>query len=279
MLGHSYFYNASIKKVIAVFGSLFNDIYIAKGRHEDKLVGVAKVPLAYAPRERYLARINTSNTNEDVDIAIKLPRMAFEITSFAPDLTTRLNRLNSSIQTNASGERVKVNQASPYNIGIELNIMSRSQDEALQVVEQILPFFNPQYTLTVKGLEGPESKTDLPITHQSLDFQDTYEGDFESGRRTIIYTLAFDIKVMFSIPPSTASIIKSLRANIRDYDTGAEMTAVNVRTAYQSQTADDFDCIVEYDYSLGDGEGTWPEEFIYDDEGNIVYDNLKVIYK
>jgi len=278
MLGNAYFYNQNIKKVIAVFGSLFNDLYTAKGKSDGKLVGISKVPLAYAPKERYLARIN-SQTDVDTDVAIKLPRMSFEIVSFAPDTTAKLNRLNTSIQTDSNGNRVKVNQANPYKIGIELNVMSRSQDEALQVVEQILPFFNPQYTLTVKGVEGPDSKTDLPITLNSLDFQDTYEGGFEQGRRTIIYTLQFDIRVMFTVPPAGASLIKSIRTDINDYDTGNEITAVNVRTAYQSQTEDDFDCIVEYDYSLAEGEGTWPEEFIYDDEGNIIYDDLKVIYK
>jgi hypothetical protein len=210
MLGHDYFYNSNLKKIVALFGSIFNDLYIAKQTVGGQLSSVQRVPLSYAPREKYLARINL---DERSAVSIKLPRMSFEITAITPDSVSRLNKFNRTLQTDADGNIVRVGQSAPYNISIALNVMSRSQDEALQIVEQILPWFNPTYSLRAKGLEGPESLTDIPITLQDVSFEDSYEGDFESSRRTIIYTLTFELKTKFSSPPSTAKVIQEVDLN------------------------------------------------------------------
>ena len=193
MLGRPYFYNESLKKIVSVFGTIFNDIEVAN-ISGGKMVGVKRVPLAYAPKEKYLARIKTELER---DVALKLPRMSFEMTDISYDDVTKLNRMNRCIQTDAEGNKVKVWQSSPYLLTFSLNIMSRGQDEALQILEQILPHFNPNYTLSVKGLEGPESKTDIPIALEGVAFEDSYEGDFESSRRLIIYTLTFTLRTKF----------------------------------------------------------------------------------
>ena len=112
MLGQSYFYNETLKKTVAVFGTLFNDIEIAN-ISAGKMVGVTRVPLSYAPKEKYLARIEAKVEN---DIALKLPRMSFEMTDISYDETTKLNRLNRTVQTNAEGDKVKVWQCAPYNL-------------------------------------------------------------------------------------------------------------------------------------------------------------------
>jgi len=215
MLGQSYFYNETLKKTVAVFGTLFNDIEIAN-ISAGKMVGVKRVPLAYAPKEKFLARIDADAAN---DIALQLPRMSFEMSDISYDETTKLNRLNRTVQTNSEGNKVKVWESTPYRLSFDLNIMSRGQDEALQILEQILPHFNPNYTVTVKGLEGPESKTDIPITLESVNFEDGYEGGFESSRRLLVYTLAFNLKSKFSFFPSTIGIIETVDTFFYDLDT------------------------------------------------------------
>lgn len=215
MLGNSYFYNKSLKTIVAVFGTLFNNICVAK-QVNGKLQGLSRVPLAYAPRQKFLARLAAHDPNNPVDVAVRMPRMSFEITGIQYDSTSKLNRLNHTLYPidNNSTEKIKVYQSIPYNVNIQLNIFSKHQDDALQCVEQILPYFNPEYSVTVKGLEGPDSKTDIPITLQGVSFQDDYEGDFQSSRRTIIYTLDFTIKVKFSGPhDDRAKIIKMVDVN------------------------------------------------------------------
>jgi len=250
MLGNDYFYNENIKRTVAVFGSLFNDIYIAK-RGANGIQDIQRVPLAYAPKERYLARINQS---EQGDISIKLPRMSFEITSIEYDTESKLNKLNKTIQSK-DGDKFRVWQTAPYKLGMSLHIMSRGQDEALQVVEQILPFFNSAYAVTVKGMEGPDSRTDIPITLSSVNFEDDYQGDFESSRRVVIYTLEFSISVKFGLPMTSAKLVKNVTTNFTD-DDGGLLTSVNVRTKYSDATQEDHEVICELDYDFDVDD--WP---------------------
>jgi len=225
MLSNPYFYNETLKKTVAVFGTLFNDIEIAN-ISAGKMVGVQRVSLAYAPKEKYLARIEADVEN---DIGLKLPRMSFEMTGLSYDAEVKLNRLNRTVQTNDEGNKVKVWQNAPYTLSFDLNIMSRGQDEALQILEQIIPHFNPNYTVTVKGLEGPESKTDIPITLEGVNFEDGYEGDFESSRRLLIYTLSFNLKTKFSFFPSTVGLIETVDTFFHDFDTNGAHVDAGVR--------------------------------------------------
>ena len=231
MLGRPYFYNESLKKIVSVFGTIFNDIEVAN-ISGGKMVGVKRVPLAYAPKEKYLARIKTELER---DVALKLPRMSFEMTDISYDDVTKLNRMNRCLQTDAEGNKVKVWQSSPYLLTFSLNIMSRGQDEALQILEQILPHFNPNYTLSVKGLEGPESKTDIPIGLEGVVFEDSYEGDFESSRRLIIYTLTFTLRTKFSFHPSEPmGIIETVETYFNDFDTNGTFEEAGVKVTENS---------------------------------------------
>ena len=259
MLGHDYFYHANTRKIISVFGSLFNDIYIAK-KVDGSLTSVQRVPLAYAPRERYLARINEASLDET--IAIKLPRMSFEIADITYDSTTKLTKFNQTIQKDADGNCFNVFQAVPYNMTIDLNVLSRSQDEALQIVEQILPFFSPSYTLSVKGLEGPESVTDIPISLNSLDNEDSYQGGISDSRRTIIYTLSFGVKVKFAgplIPCNNGGLIKAIDVSIMEEEGLDAYGGVEVKTALRSQTEDDFDCVINLG-PVDPDRDIWPDD-------------------
>lgn len=242
MLGNTYYYNRTIKKITAAFGSLFNDLHIAN-TDGGKLNGVQRVPLAYGPREKYLARINS---DERESIALKLPRMSFEMNDISYDQSTKLNKVNRTIQRDEAGDSVRVWQSAPYNLTYTLNILSRGQDEALQILEQILPHFNPNYTLAVKGLEGPESKTDVPITLQGIAATDDYEGDFEGSRRTVTYALTFEVKVKFSLPVTRKGLIKRVDVKLYDYfEQDEPLESVKVSLGSDDDTFEDYTTVVE----------------------------------
>jgi hypothetical protein len=210
MLSNSYYYNANLKKIVAVFGSLFNNISIAK-KVNGKMMGVQRVPISYGPRQKFLTRLASQNEEANGDIAVQLPRMSFEITSLSYDTASKLNRLNSQLYplNEAVDSKTRVYQATPYRMGMQLNIFARQQDDALQVFEQIVPYFTPEYSVAVKDLEGPGSVTDVPFILTSTTLQDDYEGDFQNSRRTIVYSLEFDIKFKFiGVQSSPSKIIK-----------------------------------------------------------------------
>jgi len=199
MLGHKHFYHGAIRKIISIFGSLFNDISIAK-HGQDGSSTYIRVPLTYAPRDRFLLRINDGRSS----ISVKLPRICFEISALDLDTTITRNKMNvmESRCVNADGSvsMSKTHQAVPYRVTIDLYVMSRSQDECLQIVEQILPFFNPTFTVTAKDLVGKGSRTQIPITLTSVANEDTYEGDLKTSQRVVIYTLSFQTRVDFIMP-------------------------------------------------------------------------------
>jgi hypothetical protein len=218
MLSNSYYYNANLKKIVAVFGSLFNNISIAK-KVNGKMTGVQRVPISYGPRQKFLTRLSSQNVEANGDIAVQLPRMSFEITSIAYDATSKLNRLNTKLYNidGDSDNKTKVYQATPYRMGMQLNIFARQQDDALQVFEQIVPYFTPEYSVAIKDLEGPGSVTDVPFILTSTTLQDDYEGDFQNSRRTIVYTLEFDVKFKFiGIQSGPAKIIKVVDVDYYD---------------------------------------------------------------
>jgi hypothetical protein len=225
MLDNPYYYNGTIKKIIAVFGSIFNNIHIAK-IVDGKMTNISRVPLAYGPKEHTLARLNYNNDPGYPDttplVAVKVPRMSFQISSIEYDTGSKLNRLNQTLipisDTTLSKQRQW--QSVPYIIGIQLSVYARNQDDALQIVEQIFPIFTPEYTIAVKDLEGPNTSINVPITLNGVTFSDDYEGNFETGRRTLIYTLDFNLKCRFiASPNSNVGIIKTVEVKLYDTTT------------------------------------------------------------
>jgi hypothetical protein len=173
--------------------------------------------LSYAPKQKYLERIRENpDLSQNTQVAIKLPRMSFEITSFSYDATRQLTKLsNFNTLGTAITNRQKFYSPVPYNINFQLNVYAKNQDDALQIVEQILPTFNPQYSLTIKpfATEYPNFKEDIPIVIQSLSFSDDFEGAMEQ-RRTIIYTLDFEMKVSFYGSINTGEIIRTSNVDL-----------------------------------------------------------------
>ena len=205
-----HFYHERTRKSVAIFGSLFNNIYIIR-RHGSKVLGQIKVPVAYAPQRKFLERIAEMNAGGDDRIedmtAIRLPRMSFEISNYQYDAARQLPKSN-YIKCDGEGDKsdpcgatsYQVYGGTPYNLTFELNIYGKQHDDCLQCVEQIIPYFNPQYTVSMKPLAGmSDIVEDVPITLQSVTFQDNFEGALED-RRIIIYTLTFEMKVMFYGP-------------------------------------------------------------------------------
>lgn len=207
MLSGTHFYNKTLRKSVAVFGTLFNNMKILRpGATEEK------VPISYGPRKKFLARINSDTSGSlSETIAIKLPRMSFEMTSMEYDGESKLNKFNKrNIPIAGEPNRVStVYQSVPYIVGMQLNVYALNQDEALQIVEQILPTFAPEYCVSIKELEGSGTVTDVPIVLNSVGLSDDYEGDFET-RRTILYTLDFSMKIKFAGGAGKENVIRTV---------------------------------------------------------------------
>lgn len=218
----NYFYHRRIRNSVAMFGRLFNDIYISRKDATNKSVDQIKVPLAYAPRRKYIERLaENPELGNDTKVAIKLPRMSFEITGFQYDEERQLIKVNNTNHVGTTpGSRMKAYSPIPYIINFQLNIYVKHQEDGLQVVEQIIPYFSPQYTLTIQPLpEYPMIKEDVPITIQGISSSDDYEGALES-RRTIIYTIDFQMKINFYGPTDQGAIIR--RADVSLYNMGLD---------------------------------------------------------
>ena len=211
MLGQ-YYYHEILRKTIIAFGTIFNDIHI---RHRDgagKETSDMRVPLAYGPMQKFLARLEQQpDLNRAVQIT--LPRMSFETTNIAYD-ATRKGGITQTFKATDGNKLRKVFMPVPYNVGFELNILVKLNDDALQIVEQILPYFQPSFNVTVDLINVIGEKRDIPIVLDNISFQDDYEGDFAT-RRALIYTLNFTAKTYLFGPVSDSSegLIKKVQVD------------------------------------------------------------------
>lgn len=221
-----YFYNEILRKTVVSFGSLFNNIIIKHRDQSDNVIDQLKVPLAYGPIQKFLARLEqTPDLNTSVQMT--LPRMSFEFTGLTYDSSRKVT----TTQTFTAGlksdgtEIKKVYMPVPYNLNFELNIMSKLNDDALQIVEQILPYFQPSYNLSVELVSNIGEKRDIPVVLENVTFQDDYEGNFTT-RRVLIYTLRFTVKTYLFGPVSSATkdIIKKATISYITGDTTASPT-------------------------------------------------------
>ena len=202
MLGN-YYYHEIIRKTIIAFGTLFNDIHVRHTDQAGNAAGELKVPLAYGPSQKFLARL-TQQADLNKAVQITMPRMSFEMSSIDYD-STRKSSLVQTFKTCDDGSKVKkVFMPVPYNIGFELNVLSKLNDDSLQILEQILPYFQPHFNLTIDLVESIGEKRDIPIILESISFQDDYEGNFDT-RRALIHTLRFTAKTYLFGPVADSS--------------------------------------------------------------------------
>jgi hypothetical protein len=200
-----YFYHEILRKTIIGFGTLFNEIKIKHVDDSNQTVSVIKVPLAYGPTQKFLARLEqVPNLNKPVQMS--LPRMSFEFTGLTYDSTRKVTTTQTFLTglTSDQKEIRKVYMPVPYNMSFELSIMTKLNDDMLQIVEQILPYFQPHYALTLDLVKEIGEKRDVPIIFEGISMQDDYEGNFDT-RRALIYTLRFAAKTYLFGPVADVS--------------------------------------------------------------------------
>ena len=214
MLGQQ-FYHETVRNVIVAFGTMFNNINIVRKDNNGTITQSMKVPLAYGPKQKWLTRLDTDPSLASA-VAITLPRLGFEIGSLTYDATRKLNRVQKFKKVKSSSSNANKLDTQfmpvPYNMDITLYAMAKNSDDALQIVEQILPFFQPDYTLTLNDMADMGIKRDVPIILNDVSYEDNYQGDFES-RRAIIYTMGFTTKFYLYGPVTSSSVIKTVQVD------------------------------------------------------------------
>ena len=214
MLG-TYQYNQIMRKSVVGFGTLFNDIEIRKYNDDGSVYQRMKVPLAYGPRQKFLARL-TEQPQLTRPNAITLPRLAFEMTGMIYDPSRKQSPVQYCLTEENSEGLKKTYVPVPYNLEFELNVLSKTQDDCLQIVEQIVPYFQPSFNLSMKLVDEANIRRDVPIILNSITFDDDYEGDFAT-RRSLVYTLRFTLKTYIYGPTSDTGLIK--KAITKEYST------------------------------------------------------------
>jgi hypothetical protein len=203
------FYHQSIRKTVIAFGSLFNDIYV---NMEDEIL---RVPLAYAPKQKWYNRISDGKLEDGRTFSMTLPRMGFDIINYTYDPARKRNTIMQTMKIHDSEgvtgyDDVKKEQyyryaEVPYNIEFGLYIMTKNMDTGLRIIEQILPYFTPEFTVTVNFTEI-DKQIDIPITLSSIESEDLYEDGFEE-RRTIVWTLNFEAQTYFYGPIRDSKVV------------------------------------------------------------------------
>ena len=215
MLG-STFYHQTIRKYVAAFGTLFNDINVERKNSSGTVVEKIKVPLAYGPKQKHVLA-SQETTTVARQTATRTPRMGFALTGVAYDSIRKMNTVGRNVAANtAAGTSTLMTQYNPvpYNFDFTLFILVKNAEDGTQILEQILPFFTPEFTVTINTIPEMGIKADTPIILNSADVSDEYEGDLDQ-RRTIIWTLSFLLKGYIYPDLKTSSVIKSIEVNFR----------------------------------------------------------------
>lgn len=212
MLSQSPYYHRIIRKNVIAFGSIFNDIVLLRYlKNTYTEIERFKVPLSYAPKETFITRLAGDPTLQK-NVQILLPRMSFEITSIGYDQSRKLSSFNENFFIKSNSKLDYLRSGVPYNIGFDLNIYVRNVEDGTQIVEQILPFFNPDYTVSVNYIDHLETKRDTPVILNDVSYSQEFEGE-QRTVRYLIWTLSFTMKTYFYSGTSESSIIRKAVAN------------------------------------------------------------------
>jgi len=206
------FYWGTIRKSIVAFGNMFNNITIERKDADGNVVQLQRVPLAYSPQQKFLAKIKQQPNVDNTNFQVILPRMGFEMVSLDYDPNRKISPMQQSRTINSSTSASAQYAPTPYNINVLLYIYAKNQDDGLQIIEQILPYFNPDYNLTIHAIPQLNINNDLPIILNSIGFVDDYEGDMTT-RRAIMWTLSFIMKLNFYGPVNKQGIINKVTTN------------------------------------------------------------------
>ena len=219
----THFYNEGLRKLTIGFGQIFNNVIIQNTSSTGAVTKRIRVPLAYAPKEKFLVRLEQqANLQGDREVAVTLPRMGFEITGLSYDASRKINKMQKTIRvkSNEDGKVQNFNYAPvPYNINFSLYTFTATAENGLQIIEQILPFFQPEFTVTMNVVPEMDIKRDVPIVLNSVNYEDSYNGEF-TQRRAVIYTLSFTAKTYLYGPMSNQKVIKEAQSDLySDVDT------------------------------------------------------------
>lgn len=212
-----YFYHASIRKLVVAFGSLFDEIYISRTQEDGTEIKKIKVPISYGPKEKFYRKIVELDENGSRNsVEMILPRIGFEITSMSYDTTRKMNSLNKSyILQDEKDKTVSYSYSEvPYTFQFTVHVMSRSIDDGYQIIEQILPYFTPDFTITMNFTEI-DKKVDVPIVISSISTTEDYEGDLQT-RRMITHTLTFNAKSFIFGPINKSGLIREINLTFQE---------------------------------------------------------------
>ena len=224
-------YHELIRKTIVAFGTLFNDMYIYRKSSTGKVTQKMKVPLAYGPKQKFLTRIDQESARtaaEPVTKALTLPRIGFELTSLSYDPARKLNRVQKFKKVKGADSKSLQNSYMPvpYNVGFTLFTMAKNSEDALQIVEQILPMFQPDYTVALNVMPNLGIVRDVPIVLNDVSYEDSYDGAF-TERRVLMYTMSFTAKMYLYGPVTSTGVIKQVQVD--------QYTDTNTTTAKREQ--------------------------------------------
>lgn len=231
MFGHDWFYNETLRRYVIVFGTLFNDLTIKKRDQTGAVIKTVPVPLSYGPKEKFLARFDGDPNFENV-INQRLPRISYEITgiNYAPDRKRNSQHRYTIPVTGEPGKFASTWMPVPYDINFQLNVMSRSIDDGSQILEQIIPFFTPEWTNAVKILDDIDIVLDCPVVMNGVTNTDAYEGDW-SERNAVIWTMDFTMKCYFFGPITQKKVIKISNTNLYDRIDQTASAVATIRVA------------------------------------------------
>ncbi len=218
----TYFYHQTSRKMVVAFGSLFNNIEVRRTDSSDAVTEVIKIPLSYGPKDKMLVRIS-QDPSLNPKVALTVPRMGFELTSMTYDGARKLNTLGRNVKKGTTGLKKQFNPV-PYNWDFSLYVFVKNAEDGTQILEQILPFFTPDFTVTMTLISGMTVKMDIPLVLNSVTSEDSYEGDFAT-RRSIIWTLSFLMKGF--LYPSVTDNAKVITSSVVDTHIMSAATAAD----------------------------------------------------
>lgn len=262
----NYFYNQTTRKYVALFGTYFNQLTVERIDNNQVLQQRMIVPISYAPFQKILARLQQAPDLNTTKSAINLPRMSFELTNMTYDGDRKISpitKIRKNVVDESVGGRKFVYAGTPYNLDFSLYIMAKYQEDAVKLLEQIVPFFNPDFTSTVRLIPGLEP-IDIPLILNGVTMEDIYEGAFDE-RQTILYTLTFTMKAWFFGPEKSKSIIKFVDVRYAT-DTATNAPFEEFYSVTPGLTANNeptTDRELSIDYSLVEFDDNWDyaEEF------------------
>ena len=249
-----HFYHKQIRNTVIAFGTIFNNIHIKRLDSSGNPLQSLKVPLSYSPKEKFIARLDqqASLTGTDSSVAITLPRMSFEINGYSYDASRKLNKNQKRgvVTTNADTTKLNTQYSPvPYDVSIELNVFTANSDDGLQIIEQILPYFQPDYTVTMIESTTMDTKRDIPFILESVNYEDSYAGSLTDTRR-ITYSLSFTAKIYLYGPISTSAVIKKVSADLYDNTSDQGPSRKERVTVTPNPTAADKDDTYTYTTTL-----------------------------